>query len=483
MVDKDGTISQLLLETDLLRSQVFGLEQTHAKLQKEMAQLRADNQKLKDQIARLKRNSSTSSKPPSSDIVKPKNKGTARKKRKRKIGGQKGHPRQERIPFAPDDIDHTLAYELSLDQAQGLIPLEEWFVLQQVDLAEKLYVVTEHRARKYLDPRTGRTVIAPLPEAVKAAGLVGPKLSALAAYQKGDGHMSYSTIQRFWNEVLGIPISRGQLANVIQKASAAFAEPYTELREALAQQASVGADESGHKDSGEKLWTWCFRAPDFTVFHIDPSRSSDVLKAILTEAFGGVIGSDYFSAYHKYMADCGVLLQFCWAHLIRDIRFLAEHSDRSLQRWGRKLLPWVRKLFDTWHRAEQMTEAGFARSMDRIRRGFLKAVRRPPSRGEAQTLAARFCGRKADNYFRFLTTPGIEPTNNQTEQAIRHIVIDRHITQGTRGKRGQQWCQRVWTLIATCRQQNRRVFEFFCDAINAHFQQETAPSLLPDNNA
>ena len=68
-----------------------------------------------------------------------------------------------------------IPYELSPPQAQGLIPLDEWFVLQQVDLVDKPYVVTEHRARKYLDPRTGRIVIAPLPVAVKAAGLVGPQ--------------------------------------------------------------------------------------------------------------------------------------------------------------------------------------------------------------------------------------------------------------------------------------------------------------------
>jgi transposase len=478
MVDKDVTISQVVLQMDLLRSQVLALEQTNAQLQSEIRQLRADNQKLQDQIARLKRDSSNSSKPPSSDIVKPKKKDTPRGKRRRRIGGQQGHCRQERIPFGENDIDDTILYELSAEQAQGLIPLEEWFVLQQVDLAQKLYVVTEHRARKYRDPRTGRIVIAPFPPAVKAAGLVGPKLSALAAYQKGDGHMSYSTIQRFWNEVLGMAISRAQLVNVVQKTSSAFATPYTELREALVQEPYVGTDESGHPDRGAKLWTWCFRAARFTVFHIDPSRSSDVLKAILTETFGGVVGSDYFSAYHKYMADCGVLVQFCWAHLIRDIRFLAEHTDKSLQIWGRKLLPWVRHLFDTWHRAGQMTQAGFARSMDRIRRGFLHAVRRPPPRAEARTLAARFRSGRADNYFLFLTTPGIEPTNNQTEQAIRHLVIDRHITQGTRGSRGQRWCERVWTVIATCRQQSRRVFDFFCNALNAHLRQQAAPSLL-----
>ena len=472
MVDKDVTISQLVQQIDRLRSQVLALEQTNA-------QLRADNQKLQEQIARLTRDSSNSSKPPSSDIVKPKKKDHRQARRNRKIGGQSGHPRQERTPFNPDQIDRTIHHELSSTRSRSLAPLDDWAVLQQVELAEKLYTVTEHRARKYFDPRTGRIVIAPWPRAVKAAGLVGPRLSALAAYQKGDGHMSYTTIQRFWREVLGLSISRSQLVNVVQKVSAAFERPYEELRDALATEPYLGVDESGHPDRGQGLWTWCFRASKFTVFHIDPSRGSGVLKAILTETFAGLLGSDYYSAYHKYMGDCGVRVQFCWAHLIREIRFLAEDLDKSLRRWGDKLLHWVRQLFERWHRAESMTEAGFARSMDRIRRGFLRAIRRPPDRREARTLAKRFAGPEADSYFRFLTTPGIEPTNNQTEQAIRHLVIDRHITQGTRGRRGQCWSQRVWTVLATCRQQNRGVFAFFCNALNAHLQQTTAPSLLP----
>jgi transposase len=472
MADLDVTISQLVQQIEQLRSHVLSLEQMNA-------QLRADNQKLQDQIARLTRDSSNSSKPPSSDIVKPRKKDHRQARRNRKIGGQPGHPREERTPFGPDQIDRTIHHELSPARFRGLVPLDEWSVLQQVELAQKLYTVTEHRARKYLDPRTGRIVIAPLPRGVQAAGLVGPRLTALAAYQKGDGHMSYTTIQRFWEEVLGLSISRSQLANVVQKVSAAFEKPYEQLREALASEPHVGVDESGHPDNGQGLWAWCLRASQFTVFAIDPSRGSGVLKAILTETFAGVLGSDFFSAYHKYRGDCGVRVQFCWAHLIREIRFLAEHIDKSLRRWGEKLLGWVRQLFERWHRAESMTPAGFARSMDRIRQGFLRAVRRPAARTEAQTLAKRFAGREAQSYFRFLTTPGVEPTNNLTEQAIRHLVIDRHITQGTRGVRGQRWCERVWTILATCRQQNRGVFAFFCDAITARFQHQPAPSLLP----
>jgi hypothetical protein len=146
MADKDVTISPLILQMDLLRSQVFALEQTKAQLQREIQQLRADNQKLQDQIARLQRNSSNSSKPPSSDIVKPKKTDTPRGKRKRKIGGQKGPPRHERIPFSPDDLGPMIHDELSPEQAQDLILWDDGFILQQVELMDKPYVVQKASA-------------------------------------------------------------------------------------------------------------------------------------------------------------------------------------------------------------------------------------------------------------------------------------------------------------------------------------------------
>jgi len=68
------------------------------------------------------------------------------------------------------------------------------------------------------------------------------------------------------------------------------------------------------------------------------------LRAVLGETFGGVIGCDYFAAYHKYMADSGAAVQFCMAHLIRDIRFLPEQANASVTRWGKRLLGWMRKL-------------------------------------------------------------------------------------------------------------------------------------------
>ena len=82
-------------------------------------------------------------------------------------------------------------------------------------------MITEYRARRYRDPRTGQIVIAPLPAEVAAAGLVGPRLSAAIAFQKAACHMSYTTIQAFWRDLAGLDLSRGQLAKVARKVSAA----------------------------------------------------------------------------------------------------------------------------------------------------------------------------------------------------------------------------------------------------------------------
>jgi transposase len=102
-----------------------------------------------------------------------------------------------------------------------------------------------------------------------------------------------------------------------------------------------------------------------------------------------------------------------------------------------------------------------------------------PLTNESENLADRFY-RHIDSYFRFITTPGIEPTNNLAEQAIRFVAIHRRLTQGTRGPAGQTWCERIWTAIATCEQQDRSVLHFLVEAVTAYFQSSPAPSLVPD---
>ena len=126
------------------------------------------------------------------------------------------------------------------------------------------------------------------------------------------------------------------------------------------------------------------------------------------------------------------------------------------------------------HRRDEWDDAEFLRRLaaarDRVLWRGTSGV--PPTRAAAN-LAKRFEAHGV-NYFRFITEPGIEPTNNQAEQAIRFVVIDRLITQGTRSEKGDRWCERIWTVMATCAQQGRSVFEYLEAAVPAWFAGEEA---------
>jgi transposase len=278
--------------------------------------------------------------------------------------------------------------------------------------------------------------------------------------------------------MMGVAVSRGQLAKVIGKVSAALAGPYQTLLELLPTQSRLNVDETGHKENGKGFWTWCFRAELYTLFKIDPSRGSDVLIEVLGKEFDGVLGCDYFSAYRKYMEDFSVAVQFCLAHLIREVKFLLTLPDAVTRSYGQHLLNGLRKLFRVIHHRDRMTSEQFQRALERARIRVLKAGRRAPPRAEAQNLAARF-RKHGDAYFRFITTPGLEPTNNLAEQAMRFVVIDRRITQGTRSERGRQWCERIWTVVATLTQQGRSILDYLRQAVHAYLTDQPVPALLP----
>jgi len=207
------------------------------------------------------------------------------------------------------------------------------------------------------------------------------------------------------------------------------------------------------------------------------SRSSDVLIDVLGAAFDGVISCDYFSAYRKFMQDSGAIMQFCLAHLIRDVKFLGDSTDKVTVNWAQKALNDFRKLFGLIHKREELSDAYFQRRLIALRDRLIKRFKNAPLRPGVRDLRQRF-RLHPNEFFTFVTTPGVEPTNNMTEQAIRYLVIDRRITQGTRGDKGQRWCERIWTTISTCEAQHRSVFHFLCTAINAHFDGLSPPSLL-----
>ena len=456
------------------------LEAIVARQEVQIARLEAIVAELLDRIAKLEKNSSNSHKPPSSDIVKPKT-DRPRSGKKRTRGAQPGHKRLDRTPFSQDQIDVTVSHTLNAgcpNCGGALLPTEQdsRVLLQQIELAPKPVIITEHRAPVYWCPQCQEHHHAQAPKNIRRAGLTGPRVKAFVACLKGAFHVSYSNVQEVLEDVMGVHISRGHLTDIIKQTSDALDPSYTELLEALPEQTRLNVDETGHKDSGKKFWSWVFRAPNFTVFKIDKSRGSQVLFEVLGKAFGGVLGCDYFSTYRKYMKDADVEVQFCLAHLIRDAKYLIKLGGRN-GKYGKRLLGRLRDLFHILHQREQMPPATFEEAMEDLRKRLIHVATHPPWTKKAKNIAERF-RQHGESYVRFITTPGIEPTNNVAEQALRFVVIQRRMTQGTRGLRGRTWSERIWTTVATCRQQGRSIYAHLHSSLEAHFAELPAPSLL-----
>ena len=253
-----------------------------------------------------------------------------------------------------------------------------------MEIEEVIVRKEEHRSYPVWCERCRKVHYHPFPEAVAREGLFKERLTALVAYMKSVDHASFSTIRKFVRDVLGESVSRGYLRKVVAKASAALDAPYAELLGRLPLEQAINVDETGHKDNGGKFWTWVFRADLYMLFKIDKSRGSKVLLDVLGEEFDGVLGCDYFSSYHKYMKDFNVTVQFCIAHLIRDIKYLAGLKDAETKAYGQKLLAKVKAMFKIIHGRERLAPDTFDEAMAQAREAIIDAaINDVPSRLDA----------------------------------------------------------------------------------------------------
>ena len=362
-----------------------------------LLRLDAKVDELAEKVAKLSKNSSNSSKPPSNDITNPQGMNRAERrqqKKKNKHNAQWGHQKRERTNWSEDQVN-VVNYDLNAcpDCAGPLRKLEHEAprVLQQAELVSSVIEKTEHRGNAYWCPICQRIHYAPIPEVVRREGLFKENISATVCFLKYVGCMSLMGIKRYLQDAMGVKVTKSYLAKVIQKGAKALEKPYDELLRALPMQPIVNSDETGHKENGASLWTWVFRSNLFALFHISPSRGSDVLIDVLGKEFDGVLGCDYFSAYRKYMKDFDVKIQFCLAHLIRDVKYLVDFPDNSVKRYGTKVLQALRDMFHVIHQRDTMSSEKFTAKLEEKKRAVIHAATGyVPARSEARNLAKRF---------------------------------------------------------------------------------------------
>jgi len=208
-------------------------------------------------------------------------------------------------------------------------------------------------------------------------------------------------------------------------------------------------------------------------------RPAFVVKAVRYP--GSDIASDTYLDMEDFEGTLSAQFEGALAFILRNLPKV-QPKGSSVNSPGK--LPIPRIVFEELlvnaliHRHDAMEAAAFATALSEARESILReALADVPETRPAQLVGKRLRVHGAA-YFQFITTPGIEPTNNLAERAIRFVAIDRRITQGTRGERGRQWSERIWTVLATCAAQGRSAFDDLVQVVQTHFTGQPVPSLL-----
>jgi transposase len=428
---------------------------------------------------RTRRTSRNSSQPPSTDppSVPPR---AQRKRSGRKRGGQPGHQGQGRPLLPPDQVDQVID---STPQAcahcgEALGGVDPAPARHQVSELPRVAVqVTEYRRHTLVCPSCGEATTAGWPVGMPL-GRFGPRVAAAVAYLTGRCGVSQREAQEILSTLGHLEVGLGSIAALERAVSAAVAAPVAEAQAAVQVQPVVNADETSWQEQTQRCWLWVAVSALVTVFLVRPSRGSQSAKELLGAAYAGIVGSDRWSGYTWLNLR---QRQICWAHLIRDFEALVERGGPSAV-LGTALLDLADRLFALWYRlrAEELDRPAFTLLVAPLQAELHALLGTGLAHPHPKTrhLCANLLKVEAA-LWTFVTVAGVEPTNNQAERALRRAVLWRRRSFGTQSTTGSRFVERILSVVATLRQQDRDVLDYLTEATQAALVGAAAPSLLP----
>jgi transposase len=470
---RDAVVSVLLAlsaQNERLQAQVESLTARVARQDERIAQLER----------RLNRSSRNSSQPPSVDPP-----GTAPRRGKdssgRAQGGQPGHEGKGRplLPaWAVDDVvdhwpdrcdcGHVFA-------AGELVAVGEPVRHQVEELPVITVRVIEHRCQRVRCPGCGRRRRAHLPREV-AASSFGPRFQAAVATLSVRNRISRRDVVELCEQLFGSRISTGTVDAILCRVADALVDPCEDLLDRLRASQTVNMDETGWRTAGERRALWGVFDQRHAYLHVATDRHEDHAKGLLADTTA-IVTSDRWWAYsHLPLAR----RQLCWAHLARDFKAHAEGmaAEREFGEHGLRLcerVAWAWEIFQHTHDRHQLqaTIRQLQREFKPIARRYAgRSPRYKHCRGIARNLLKAWSA-----LWTFARHPGVEPTNNHAERALRSAVIYRKLSLGSQSSDGERRIARMLSVHTTCRLQRRPLHAYLTDAIAAHNRGDPVPLL------
>ena len=410
-------------------------------LRAENEQLKRENELLKAKIrdleARLAQYENAHT-PPS--LRRGRNRKKDQNNKKGKPGQKAGHKGVTR-PFVSPDRQVELTMDRCPDCGADLgSPFRiDSKIVEEIPEPQPI-IVTEYKIAHYKCPCCQKEVVAKDP-GCPHEGKFGNNVIALATLLKYEDRLPHRKIRDAMVRLYGLKISPATILDLTRRAADAVRSEYDAILSRIRDAPILYVDETGIHVQGEKYWIWTFTTPSETFFVIRKSRGMKVLMEVLTRRFKGIIVCDGWKPYARFTNR----IQRCWAHLLRESKDIAETFEEAIP-----LHNALKELY------ELLTKALETDPPPEVRESLWKlareALRNLISKEYSVEKVRKFVGKinnGFDYWFTFVINPGVEPTNNRAERALRPHVVLRKILGALRNDKGTSIHERIMTTLAT----------------------------------
>ena len=310
-----------------LITELESLKTSFGQLQKENVRLSQENQWLKQELEKYQtpKNSSNSSKPPSSDFPKIQKTQSLRTPSDKKPGGQPGHEGTTlKMTDTPDTVQkHSPNYCTCC--GEDLSGYEPHFIgrRQVVDIPPIKPIITEHQLFEVCC-QCGHNNRASYPNGVVTPVSYGPGVQSLVAYLSVRQYLPIERITELLSSLFGLSLSTGGVCYLLEKVKQKATPVYESIRQFVLKGKVIGADETGVNINGKNYWAWTFQNSWATYIAINKSRGTMAIDQIMPEGFeNNILVTDCWPSYFKESAASH---QLCTAHLLRELKYFSQKN-------------------------------------------------------------------------------------------------------------------------------------------------------------
>lgn len=307
--------------------------------------------------------------------------------------------------------------------------------------------------------------------------LIGPDLAALIVYLAMDMRVTRRKIKQFLCDVFGLQLSIGTLQNCLVESARAVEPVEAQLINELCRESLVFADETSHPEAHHKLWLWVFVSSSTALFLIG-HRTKEIFTNFMDALtdFKGYLMSDGYRLYRAYSKRLR-----CWAHLLRKAKGLGESYTPMSQAHGQQVQAILNELINAVYLARKGPDGGTLSIAAQHQEGLTKLKQVCEAMAASTHSKTRALGQEFLNdweaIFRVLDYPAWPLTNNEAERALRHWVILRKISQGTRSPQGSRALALFASIFTTCRLRSSSPLLYLRDTIQRRRQGYSVPDL------